>query len=175
MQSERPAASRPVENGSARWFWARTSTHERHHTQPEIAEGHLATKLVDDEIRKLRWREPRCLYSILCARFTRALSFTPRSSAHCPLPLLTPVAATVTETSKPDHPCSAERTDQVTYSGDQTHVGVSNYGKRSHNVSPFFATVLHRQMHRTVSAGPQARFGEGAGIGAAAPRFGYKT
>src|SRR5713226_8717314 len=99
---------------------------------------------------------------MLCARFPRTRSFTLFSRAPCPLPLLTPVAATVTETSKPHHACSAERTDQVTYSRDQAHVGVSNYGKRSHNVSPFFAAVLHRRMHRTLSAGPQARFGEGA-------------
>src|ERR1700686_3701304 len=88
-----------------------------------------------------------------CARFPRTRPFTLRSSAHCPLPLLTPVAATVTETSKPHHACSAERTDQVTYSRDQAHVGVSNYGKRSHNFSPFFVPVLHRRMHRTFSGG----------------------
>src|SRR6266581_4644608 len=38
------------------------------------------------------------------------------------------------------------------------------------------AAVLHRRMHRTLSAGPQARFGEGARwTGAAAPRFGFKS
>ena len=37
------------------------------------------------------------------------------------------------------------------------------------------AEVLHRRVHRTLSAGPQARFGESARwIGAAAPRFGFK-
>ena len=36
--------------------------------------------------------------------------------------------------------------------------------------------VLHHRMHRTLSAGPQARFGEGARwTGAAAPRFGFKS
>jgi hypothetical protein len=35
--------------------------------------------------------------------------------------------------------------------------------------------VLPRQMHRTLSAGPQAHFGEGAGWKeATAPRFGFK-
>src|SRR5258708_27955538 len=112
---------------------------------------------------------------MLCARFPGTRSSTLRSSAHRPFPVLTPVAATATETSQPHHACSAERTDQVTYSRDQAHVGVSNYGKRSHNVSPFFAAVLHRRMHRTLSAGPQARFGEGRRwTGVAAPRFGFK-
>jgi hypothetical protein len=136
-QSEQPAISRPVENGRERWFWARTSSHECHRKQPEMAEGHVGPKLVGDEIRKPRRREPLCLHSMLCARYPRKWSFTLRSSAHRPLPLLTPIAATVTETSKPHHACSAERTDQVTYSRDQAHVAVSNYGKRSHDVSPF--------------------------------------
>ena len=159
MQSGQPATSRPVESGRAGWLWARASSQECHHTQPEVAEGHVGTKLVDDEIAKSRGREPLCLHSMLCARFPRTQSFTLRSSAHRPLPLLTPVAATVSETSKPHHACSAERTDQVTYGGDQAHVGVSNHGKRSHNVSPFFAAVLHRRMHRTLSVGPQERIG----------------
>src|SRR5882672_10280209 len=73
---------------------------------------------------------------MLLARFPRTQSFTLRSSAHRPFPVLTPVAATATETSKPHHAGSAERTDQVTYSGDQAHVDVSNCGKRSHNLSP---------------------------------------
>jgi hypothetical protein len=106
---------------------------------------------------------------MLCARSSRTRSPTLRSSAHRPLPVLTPVAATVSETTKSHHACSAERTDQVSYSGDQARVGVCNHSKRSHNVSPFFAAVLHRRMHRTLSAGPQARFGEAARwIGAAA-------
>src|SRR5712671_3346373 len=74
---------------------------------------------------------------MLCARFPRARSFTLRSSADRPLPVLTPVAATVSETTKFQHACSAEWADQITYSGDQARVGVSNYSKRSHNVSPY--------------------------------------
>src|SRR5258708_6472209 len=81
-------------------------------------------------------REPLCLQSMLCARFPRTRSFTLRSSADRPLPVLTPVAATVSETTKSHHASSTERTDQVTYSGDQARVGVCDYGKRSHNVSP---------------------------------------
>src|SRR5260370_17562579 len=72
---------------------------------------------------------------MLCARFPRTRSSTLRSSADRALPLLTPVAATVAETSEPHHACSAEWTDQVTYSGDQAHVGASNHGKRRHNFS----------------------------------------
>jgi len=174
MQSEQPAASCPVENGRAGWLWARASCHECHHTQPEMAEGNVGTKLVGDEIRKSRQREPLCLHSMLCARFPRTRSFTLRSSPRCPLPFRTPVAATVTETAKPHHACSAERTDQVAYSGDQAHVGVSNYGKRSHNVSPCCGGSSPPNA-QNLSAGPQARFGESAlGIGAAAaPRFGF--
>ena len=57
-----------------------------------------------------------CLQSMLGARFPRTRSSTLRSSADRALPLLTPVAATVPETSKSHHACSAERADQVTYS-----------------------------------------------------------
>ena len=77
-----------------------------------------------------------CLHSMLCARSSRTRPPTLRSSAHRPFPLLTPVAATATETSKPHHACSAKRADQVTYRGDQDRVGVCNFSKRSHNVSP---------------------------------------
>src|SRR6267154_2959038 len=73
---------------------------------------------------------------MLCARSSRTRSFTLRSSAERPLPVLTPVAATVSETTKSHHACSAERADQVTYSGDQARVGACNYSKRSHNASP---------------------------------------
>ena len=97
--------------------------------QPEMAEDHVGTKVVDDEIRKFHWCEPLCLQSMLFARFPRTRSFTLRSSADRPLPLLTPIAATVSETSKSHHACSAERTDQVTDSGDQARVAVCNYGK----------------------------------------------
>jgi len=155
-------------------LWARASGHECHHTQPEMAEGHVATKLVDEEIRKARRREPLCLHSMLCARFPRKRSFTLRSSAHCPLPLVTPVAATATETSKPHHACSAERTDQVTYIGDQAHVDVSSYRKRSHNVPPCcggFSPPNAQNLKR----GAGGAFWKGRpGIGVAAPRFGFK-
>jgi hypothetical protein len=50
------------------------------------------------------------------------------------VPLLTPIAATVSKTPKSQHACSAERTDEVTYRGDQTRLGVRNYGNRSHMV-----------------------------------------
>ena len=82
----------------------------------------------------------------------------------------------MTETSELHHACSAERTDQVTYRRDQAHVGVSNYGQRSHIVFPFLPAVLQRRIHRTLSAGPQGRFEEGArwtvGRG---PRIGFKS
>jgi len=44
--------------------------------QPEMAEGHVATKLVDDEIRKSRRCEQLCLHSMLCARFPGTRPFT---------------------------------------------------------------------------------------------------
>jgi len=95
-------------------------------------------------------------------------------SVHCPLPLLTPVAATVTETSKPHHACSPERTDQVPYSGDRAHTDVYKCGKRSHNISPYCggSSPPNAQNPKRGAAG---RFGESAcGIGAAAPRFEFK-
>ena len=105
---------------------------------------------------------PLCLQSMLCARFPMR-SFTLRSSADRPLPVLTPVGATVSETTKSHHACSAERADQVTYSGDQARVAVCNLGKRSHNVSPCCGGS-HRRMHRTSCAGPQEPL-EGVGQG----------
>lgn len=118
-----------------------------------MTEGHAGTKLVADEIPKSRRRGPLGLHSMLCARFPRMRSFTLRSSAHRPLPLLTPVAATVTETSKPHHACSTERADQVTYSRDQARVRVSNFGKRSHNVSPGCGSSHRPNAQRTLGGG----------------------
>src|SRR5579864_8679086 len=111
---------------------------------------------------------------MLCARFPRTRSSTLRSSADRALPLLTPVAAAVSETSKSHHACSVERADQVTYGGDQARVAVCNYGKRSHNVSPFLAAVLHHRMHRTLSGAASAFWGWVPADKAAAPRFGFK-
>jgi len=111
------------------------------------------------------------LQSMLCARFPTTRSFTLRSSAHRPFPVLTPVAATATETSKPHHACSAKRADQVTYSRDQAHVGVSNHGKRSHNVSPFFAAVFHRRNAQNLRRGAAGAYWGGRSLGrSAAPR-----
>src|SRR5260370_18737885 len=99
---------------------------------------------------------------MLCARFPRTRSSTLRSSADRALPLLTPVAATVAETSEPHHACSAEWPDQVTYSGDQAHVGASNHVKRSHNFSllcrvlspAFTAPYAPPRTSRRVGTGP---------------------
>jgi hypothetical protein len=113
------------------------------------------------------------LHSMLCARSSRTRAPTLRSSAHRPLPVLTPVAATVSETTKSHHACSAERADQVTYGGDQARVAVCKYGKRSHKVSPCWG-ILHRRMHRTLS-GAASAFGEECPLDrAAAPCFGFK-
>ena len=108
---------------------------------------------------------------MLCARSSRTRSPSRRSSADRQFPLLTPVAAAVSETTKSHHACSAERTDQVTYGGDQARVVVS-YCKRTHNVPPVVA-VLHRRMHRPL-AGAASAFGEGGPLErAAASRFGF--
>src|SRR5258708_33496112 len=97
---------------------------------------------------------------MLCARFPRTRSSTLRSSADRALPLLTPVAATVAETSEPHHACSAEWTDQVTYSGDQAHVGASNHGKRSHNFSLLWRCLFPRRQ-QTQNAGGRGELGGG--------------
>jgi hypothetical protein len=109
MQSEQPAASRPVENGRAGWFCARTSSQECHHTQPEMAEDHVGTKVVDDDIRKSRRREPLFVYGRCFEHdFPERVPPLFDPALMWPLPLLTPVAATVSETSKSHHACSAE-------------------------------------------------------------------
>jgi hypothetical protein len=114
-----------------------------------------------------------CLDSMLCARSSRTTSPTLRFSGHRPLPLLMPIAATVSEASKFHHACSAEGTDKVTYGGDQARTAVCNYGKRSHKVSPCCGD----------SSPPNAvnpkrgreRAGEGVSANrAAAPCFGFK-
>ena len=87
-------------------------------------------------IESRRQCESLFLQSMFCARSSRTRRSSVGSTADRPLPFLTPVAATLTETSKSHHACSAERTDQVTYRGDETRFGVCSYGKRSHKVSP---------------------------------------
>ena len=96
-----------------------------------------------------------CLHSMLCARFSRTRSFTLRSSTDRPLPVLTPVAATVSQTTKSHHACSAERADQVTYSGDPVRAGACNYSKRRHIVSPSCggSTPPHAQNLERAAAG----------------------
>jgi len=83
---------------------------------------------------------------MLCAGFPRTQSFTLRSSADRPLPLLMPVAATVSETTKSHHACSAERADQITYSEDQARVGIVTTASEAIISLPVVA-VLHRRMH----------------------------
>jgi len=130
----------------------------------------LSSHLVHSKSRR---REPLPLQSMFCTRSPRTRYSTLRSSTDRALPLLTPVTATVSETSKFHHACSAERTDQVTYSGDQARVAVCNYDKRSHKVPPYCGGC-RRRMHRSVSAGRRRVLGGGPLTGTAAPRFVFK-
>jgi hypothetical protein len=147
MQSEQRARS-ALEGWKARRFSARTS-------------GQYSQCLLlwpSSRSLKVPFARAAGLHSMLCARSSRTLSSTLRSDADCPLPLLPPVVATVSETTKCHHARPAERADEVTYGGDEARGAVCNYCKRSHNVSPYVA-ILHRRMHRTLS-GAASAFGE---------------
>jgi hypothetical protein len=113
------------------------------------------------------------LQSMLCGGFSTRRYSTLRSRANDPLPLPTPIAATVSETTKSHHACSAERTDQVTYSGDQGHVGVSNHGKRSHNGSPFCGGTSPPNAQNLKRGDAAAFWGERPLGRVAASRFGF--
>src|SRR5258706_14302990 len=108
---------------------------------------------------------------MLCARSSRTRSPALRSSADRSLPLLTPVAATVSETSKSIMLAPHSGQTRLRIAEIKLELVFVTTASEAIKSLPAVA-VLHRQMHRTLS-GAAGAFG-GHWIGAAATRFGCK-
>jgi hypothetical protein len=86
-----------------------------------------------------------------------------------------PVAATVTDYRSPIMLAPQSGQTKLRIAEIKLELVFVTTANEAISVSPFFAVVLHRRMHRILSEGSQARSREGApGAGAAAPRVGFK-